>query len=160
MARFLAGRRDTTSTTSDRNSRSLYFSLIILCRLALIHVLFLGLSVSASFVVPNLLGHRLLNLSYSSVRFNQSVSMNRPTCLNSSASGRRPVAYTLPILELLFNFVPVGYLPLPPVLRRQVHSSLGLPRTCPVLSVVALMFPVRPKSFIPRLLFIRHIAVV
>jgi hypothetical protein len=65
VARFLAGRRDTTNTTSDRNSRSLYYSLIILCRLTLIHVLFLGSSVSASFVLPNLLGYRLLNLSLS-----------------------------------------------------------------------------------------------
>jgi hypothetical protein len=129
-------------------------------------VLFLGSSVSASFVVPNPLGHRLLNLSCSSVI--QPVRFYEPS--NPLARGVplknfrfRPVAYRLhlPNFGVVIHFPPVDYLPLPPILRRQVHSSLGLPRVLPRRSCRSLpcLFPVRPTSFIPPLMVISLIAV-
>jgi hypothetical protein len=139
-----------------------FIALILLCRLTLIHVLFLGSSVSASFVVPNLLGYRLLNLSCSSVRFNLIVSMNRPILwlaasrLYISASGRRPAAHTSNF-GVVIHFPPDGYLPLPPVLRLQVHSSLGLPRVLSCRSLPC-CFPCVRSHLFPPLLFIRLIA--
>jgi hypothetical protein len=69
--------------------------------------------------------------------------------LNMSASGRRPAAYSLPILVLLFTF------------RRSVacrfarlassSSFSSRTSTCPVLSVVALLFSASPMSFISAL---------
>jgi hypothetical protein len=67
----------------------------------------------------------------------------------------RPVAYRLhlPNFGVVIRFPPVDYLPLPPILRRQVHSSLGLPRVLPCQSCRSLpyLFPVRPTSFISAL---------
>jgi hypothetical protein len=132
-----------------------------------IYVLFLGSSASASFVVPNPLGYRLLNLSCSSVRF-QPVGFHEPS--DPLARGVplkyfrfRPVAYRLhlPNFGVVIQFPPVDYLPLPPILRRQVHSSLGLPRVLPCRSCRSLpcLFPVRPTYLFPPLMFISLITV-
>jgi hypothetical protein len=87
------------------------------------------------------------------------------SCLNisASASGRRPAAYTFPILVLLFNFPPLGCLPLPLVLRHSRHRvryPLGLPRALSCLSCRSLpccFLCVRSHLF-PPLFFICLIA--
>jgi hypothetical protein len=108
-----------------------------------IHVLFLGSSVSASLVVPNPLGYRLLNLSCSSVRFKLSVSMNRPILwlaasrLNISASDRWPTAYTFPILELLS--LSAGRLLAASAHLASSGSFFSRPSTCPALSILSVV---------------------
>jgi hypothetical protein len=131
VARFLARRRDTKNTTSDRNSRSLYYSLIILCRLTLIHVLFLG--------CPFL--------------HEPSDHLARGVPLKYFRFRLAACRLHLPNLGVVIQLSAVRLLTASACLASS-GSFFSRPSTCPALSfllVFALMFPVRPKSYISAL---------
>jgi hypothetical protein len=73
--------------------------------------------------------------------------------LNISASGRRPVHLHLPNFGVVIQ-LSAGRLLAASARLASSGSFLSRPSTCPALSflsVIALMFPVRPKSFISAL---------
>jgi hypothetical protein len=112
--------------------------------LVLVVVVSLGVT---SFFDPSFAGRLLYSISVSPILW---PVVSR---LNMSASGRRPAAYSLPILVLLFTSPPVGRLPLSnSVIDFILLPDLHVTSTCLVLSVVALLFSASQMSFISALI--------